>query len=302
MNTDASDVEDMIIPEIKECLLLSCVAFFEEWSNIFRTRSFTLCKNHRDINGRSGSVAVLESISSSSMTNLSVCWVNKLAGCSFTGLSVLGCCSFHELRSNWLSYLVFPGLCHAVEASTSGVLSLHRDTKFIIGFDFSVILLLHLNIFAFFFDITSGQLVKLKRLMLKQTQKMIPFITCEISLCQYVCELVFGVNVFELDFRSKLILSNNQSRATLWVRETCLIVGLLPFMIILITLSLSSNTHNKASWREELTCEGIQSTLSKSLITTWDCFRFWSCEVLHEPHVVSHTSLTVLDYSDTCFH
>ena len=28
---------------------------------------------------------------------------------------------------------------------------------------------------------------------------MIPFITCEISLGQYVCELVFGVNVFDLD-------------------------------------------------------------------------------------------------------
>ena len=34
----------------------------------------------------------------------------------------------------------------------------------------------------------------------KQTQKMIPFITCEISLGQYVCELVFGVNAFDLDF------------------------------------------------------------------------------------------------------
>ena len=33
---------------------------------------------------------------------------------------------------------------------------------------------------------------------------------------------------------SKLILSNKQSRATLRVLETCLIVGLLPFMIILI--------------------------------------------------------------------
>ena len=33
----------------------------------------------------------------------------------------------------------------------------------------------------------------------EQTQKMIPFITCEISLCQYVCELVFGVDVFDLD-------------------------------------------------------------------------------------------------------
>ena len=34
----------------------------------------------------------------------------------------------------------------------------------------------------------------------EQTQKMIPFITCEISLCQYVCELVLDVNVFDLDF------------------------------------------------------------------------------------------------------
>ena len=33
----------------------------------------------------------------------------------------------------------------------------------------------------------------------EQTQKMIPFITCEISLCQYVCELVFGINVFDSD-------------------------------------------------------------------------------------------------------
>ena len=33
----------------------------------------------------------------------------------------------------------------------------------------------------------------------EQTQKMIPFITCEISLCQYVSELVLGVNAFDLD-------------------------------------------------------------------------------------------------------
>ena len=33
----------------------------------------------------------------------------------------------------------------------------------------------------------------------EQTQKMIPFITCEFSFCQYVCELVLGVNVFDLD-------------------------------------------------------------------------------------------------------
>ena len=78
----------------------------------------------------------------------------------------------------------------------------------------------------------------------EQTQKMVPFITCEISLCQYFCELVLGVNEFDLDLG---VLSNNQSRATLWVLETCLIVGLLPLKIFLITALLSSNTYNKAS-------------------------------------------------------
>ena len=33
----------------------------------------------------------------------------------------------------------------------------------------------------------------------EQTPKMIPFITCEISLDLCVSELVFGVNVFALD-------------------------------------------------------------------------------------------------------
>ena len=33
----------------------------------------------------------------------------------------------------------------------------------------------------------------------EQTQKMVPLITCEISLCQHVCELILGVSVFDLD-------------------------------------------------------------------------------------------------------
>ena len=55
---------------------------------------------------------------------------------------------------------------------------------------------------------------------------------------------------------SRLIRSNNQSRATLWVLETCRIVGLLPLIIILITALLSSNTYNKASWRADWTIWG----------------------------------------------
>ena len=46
---------------------------------------------------------------------------------------------------------------------------------------------------------------------------------------------------------SKWILSNNQKSAAVWVLDTCLIDGLLPFMTILITASSSSKMYNWAS-------------------------------------------------------
>ena len=67
----------------------------------------------------------------------------------------------------------------------------------------------------------------------ERTKKIVPFVTCEISFGQNICELMFGVNV-------SIILSKNQSKATLWVLDTCLIVGLRPLINILITASLSS--------------------------------------------------------------
>ena len=39
---------------------------------------------------------------------------------------------------------------------------------------------------------------------IKQGLQMIPFITCEIPLCQDVCKLVLGVDVFDLDLRVKI--------------------------------------------------------------------------------------------------
>ena len=39
---------------------------------------------------------------------------------------------------------------------------------------------------------------------IKQGQQMIPFITCEISVAHHVCELVFGVDVFDLDLGVKI--------------------------------------------------------------------------------------------------
>ena len=88
MKTDACNVEDINIHHFKEWLLLSCVASFEDWCN----------ENDLDFNDMSDSVTVLESISSSSTINLSVCCVNKQGGCSLTNLTVLRCCSIHEHR------------------------------------------------------------------------------------------------------------------------------------------------------------------------------------------------------------
>ena len=55
-----------------------------------------------------------------------------------------------------------------------------------------------------------------------------------------------------------MILSNIQSRATLWVLDTCLIVGLRPLMTILVTASLSSKMYSWDSLWEECV-----------LVTTW---------------------------------
>ena len=76
-----------------------------------------------------------------------------------------------------------------------------------------------------------------------QTPKMIPFVTCEMSLGQYVSKFLVSTYLIWI-FGSKLNLSNNQSSATLWVRDPCLIVGQRPLIIILMTASLSSNLCN----------------------------------------------------------
>ena len=95
--------------------------------------------------------------------------------------------------------MVFPVLSDAVETSTFGSLKRYRETKLLIGFDFAVTLSSPES-FCVLLDITSEQLIEMKWLMFNKTQKMIPYITCENSLDQYVCELVFDVKVFDLDF------------------------------------------------------------------------------------------------------
>ena len=72
-------------------------------------------------------------------------------------------------------------------------------------------------------------------------------------------------------------------------------------MIILITASLSSNTYNKASLRGEFALEEQNQLCPDHESFHEISFAFEVCEVLHEPHVGSYTSLPVFDYSETCF-
>ena len=98
---------------------------------------------------------------------------------------------------------LLPGLSDAVEASTLGFLTLHRETKFIIGFDFAVTLSSPASS-CVLFDITSRQFVELKWLMFNKHKRWFHSSRVKFPLFLYVCELVFGVNVIDLDFGVKI--------------------------------------------------------------------------------------------------
>ena len=97
-------------------------------------------------------------------------------------------------------------------------------------------------------------------------------------------------------FGSKLILSNNQSRATPWVLDTCLIVGLLPVMIILITASLSSKTYHMALEPQSVTLDGTWSIVVRSRLVCMVgiCFRILGCVFTHKFPRDSLSSLVLL--------
>ena len=105
---------------------------------------------------------------------------------------------------------------------------------------------------------------------IEQAQQMIPLITREISFGQDVSELDFGVDVFDLDFWVQIYSIQHAIQCNFWVLETCLIVRLLPFVTILITASLSSNTYSKVSWREDWTFERTESMFFITSILFWD--------------------------------
>ena len=109
---------------------------------------------------------------------------------------------------------------------------------------------------------------------IKQTEKMIPLVTRRTLFGWDVSKLFFVSTCLIWISCSKLILSNNQSSATLWVLDTCLIVGLLPLVIISITVSLSSKICNWASHWEELAFVTTWSTCANSSTSRLP-LKFW---------------------------
>ena len=288
------------ILHIIECSSLSFVLSFEDCFCLFRTWSFTLCKNDLDPNDNS------DSVPSSSITN----WCARCE--QTTGLPVLssifffqnevscshernvfehttGCSAVSKQRvspfyrtsqradseefdfRDWYS----TKLSDAVEDSADGALSLLRAIRFILGLDFAVTRSSPDSCWIRF-AIAAEQTVELKWLILNKLQQMIPLITCEISFVSMSASW-FLVSMYLIwILESRLIRSNNQSRATLWVLETCLIVGLLPLISSWSLLHCPQNTYNKASWREDWTFEGTESMSSITSIFFWDLWRLWT--------------------------
>ena len=208
---------------IIERLSMSCIASFEDWSCIFRNRSSTLFKNDRDFGERFDSVAVSESITSSSMTNLSVSWVDS---CPPTSLSVLApniSPNFPLLRRplvvNVSSWVVWWASAHH-KSPCSWLLLIPRGSEELLGFPMQSK------------PSTFGSLnaVSWDRIHHRRWFCCDSFFTCRVKFpFVNMSASWFLVSMYLIRILgSKLILSNNQSRATLRVLETCLIVGLLP--------------------------------------------------------------------------
>ena len=220
MNTDASTVEDINIHQIKERLAMSCIESSGERFSIFRNLSFTLFRNELDFWERSNSATLSDSISSSSMTNLSVCWLN---GCPPTGLTVL----VFDISPDFLTWEDhLSSLFHSEEFDEQALrvspklFAAHLTSqRYFLTFRFGVLRVfrcsrgkhvripyaasrdqihhrLRLCCDSFF---TCIFLRSFRHRFNTIHGTMVPLITCEISLCQSVCELVFGVNVFDLD-------------------------------------------------------------------------------------------------------
>ena len=319
MNTDASNVEDINIHQIIERLSMYCIESSGERFNICRNRSFTLFWNERYFEERSDSVAVAESMSMS-MTNffhtgLTVLvpdispefptWEDHLSSmfhaeefdeqASITGLKAPVCCTFK--RAQW-NYLTFRFGVHRVfrcsrskHPYTASRHQIHQRLWFCCDSFFTCI-------FSCSFRHRTKTVDVTEMADLEQTQKTVPFITCAISLGQYVCELGFWCQYTFLWFESWdpnwfYQATNQEQLFGFWKRFS--LSGLLPFLIILITASLSSVMHNTTSSREEFAFEETKSTLFRSF--SWNFLSRWRCRQVHL-HLFSLIRISVKNSND----
>ena len=127
---------------------------------------------------------------------------------------------------------------------------------------------------------------------------MIPFITCEISLGQYVSELVFGVDVLDLDFWGPSWFNEitNQEQLCGFLKHVSM-SGFFPWWL----LHCPQNTYNKASWCEDWTFEGVNQHYPNH----WSLFEIAcvceSCEVENKFHLCSQRVSPVFQESESCF-
>ena len=88
----------------------------------------------------------------------------------------------------------------------------------------------------------------------QQSKKITPLITRETAFkSTSSTSWFFGVNIFDLDlgFQTDSVKKNKQAQLC-GVLDTCLIVGLLPLMIILITPPLTSDAQLRLALRRIL--------------------------------------------------
>ena len=206
--------------------------------------------------------------------------------------NLFGCLEYPQALSTQSDFAESKNLLRQWKPSSSSAMTLLR----------SFLLLL---VLASFFAIVFVQLVKLKFweqkskvkcLMLNKWRRLFH------SFSQYVCEVgVWCRHIwFESWVVSRLILSNNQSRTTLWVLDTCLIVGLPLAMIILITASLSSKIYSIAPNWEDFAFEETWSTLLRSRLSCWVGTLVWfsvcSFDVVLRDEFLRTCSLVLLDW------
>ena len=90
------------------------------------------------------------------------------------------------------------GRFYALELGALGELATTCETKFSVSINFATIISSPVPCCIPFRNGLRAA-GKAENADVKHMEKIVPLITCQIALCQFVCELVFGVDIFDLD-------------------------------------------------------------------------------------------------------